>query len=165
MHDHGTAVGFSSHDHSECMADGIARVEAACRKRGLQFTPARRRVLEIMLAEHRALGAYEILDQLRQEGMGSQPPVVYRALDFLVSNGFAHKIEALNAFMACAHPDEVHTPAFLVCRECSAVAETDSAKARSHLTERARSMGFALERTVVEALGLCPACQDNGVSA
>jgi hypothetical protein len=59
-------------------------------------------------AEHRALGAYAVLDQLREAGFGSQPPVAYRALDFLVAHGFAHKIERLNAFVACAHPGESH---------------------------------------------------------
>jgi Fur family zinc uptake transcriptional regulator len=42
------------------------------------------KTLEILLQDHRALGAYDILDRLRAAGFGSQPPVAYRALDFLV---------------------------------------------------------------------------------
>ena len=97
-------IGFSSHDHTHCITDNMAQIEAHCAKEGLQLTPVRRRVLEILLHEHRALGAYDILDKLRSEGLGSQPPVAYRALDFLVTHGFAHKIERLNAFVACANP-------------------------------------------------------------
>ena len=94
-------LGFSRHDHSACVNDTIAAAEARCNAEGLRFTPVRRKVLEILLQEHRALGAYIILDKLREDGFGSQPPVAYRALDFLVANGFAHKIERLNAFIAC----------------------------------------------------------------
>jgi Fur family zinc uptake transcriptional regulator len=83
------------------------------------LTPVRRRVLEILLAQHRALGAYDILDTLREEGLGSQPPVADRALDFLIKNGFAHKIERLNAFIACTHLGQSHTPAFLICWNCA----------------------------------------------
>ena len=73
----------------------------------------------------------EVLDRLRDAGFGSQPPVAYRALDFLVANGFAHKIERLNAFIACAHPGAAHAPAFLICRACDAVnARTKCAKVR-----------------------------------
>ena len=63
----------------------------------------------MLLQEHRALGAYAILDRLRDAGFGSQPPVAYRALDFLVENGFVHKIERLNAFVACSHPGASHS--------------------------------------------------------
>lgn len=150
--------GFERHDHKNCIASGIATVEAQCGEQKLQFTPVRRRVMEILLTEHRALGAYEILDHLRDEGLGSQPPVVYRALEFLVSNGFAHKIERLNAFAACMHPGEFHAPAFFICKECDGVVETSCAPL---LTEQARDVGFKIELTVVEALGLCPNCQSD----
>jgi Fur family zinc uptake transcriptional regulator len=76
-------------------------------------------VLEILLAQHRALGAYDILDTLREEGLGSQPPFADRALDFLIKNGFAHKIERLNAFIACTHLGQSYMPAFLICRNCA----------------------------------------------
>jgi len=153
-------IGFQHHDHGSCIDEGVAIAEAKCRAAGLQFTPVRRRVLEILLAGHRALGAYDILDRLRDEGLGSQPPVAYRALDFLVSNGFAHKIERLNAFIACCHPGETHSPAFMICRVCASVAEAQSQAARGMLGQAAKQAGFTIERTVVEAEGICPNCQD-----
>lgn len=151
-------IGFEPHDHSSCIDGCIATVAAQCQSRGLQLTPVRRRVLEILLQGHRALGAYEILDRLREEGLGSQPPVAYRALDFLVKNGFAHKIERLNAFVACAHPGEPHNAAFMICRACDAVAEARRSPSQGQLGEAAREAGFVIERTVVEAEGLCPKC-------
>lgn len=159
------SIGFRKHDHGACIADSVASVEAHCRAAGLQFTPVRRRVLEILLEEHHALGAYDILDRLRAEGFGSQPPVAYRALDFLVSNGFAHKIERLNAFVACAHPTEAHAPAFLICRECAAVAEGEAAPGRGTLGRLADDAGFEIERTVVEAEGLCPNCRAKAAAS
>jgi Fur family zinc uptake transcriptional regulator len=141
--------------------DGLSAAEARCTSEGLRFTPVRRKVLEILLQKHRALGAYVILDQLRDAGFGSQPPVAYRALEFLVANGLAHRIERLNAFIACAHPGEIHAPAFMICRLCDVVAEAQSAPARGALDAAARATGFRIERTVVEAEGVCPACAEK----
>ena len=154
-------VGFGAHDHHRCVETGLAAAEAHCAAEGLRFTPVRRAALEILLDEHRAMGAYELLDRLHAAGFGAQPPVAYRALDFLVANGFVHKIERLNAFIACAHPGTNHSPAFLICRLCEAVAEARSAPARGSLGDAARATGFRIERTVVEALGVCPACAEN----
>ena len=155
-----STIGFEQHDHSACVQDTMAKAVARCADTGLRLTPVRRRALEILLAQHRALGAYDLLAVLAEEGMGSQPPVAYRALDFLVKAGFAHKIEALNAYIACAHPGADHAPAFLICRSCQSVAEADTAPAQGRLGAAARDAGFRIERTVVEAEGLCPACQD-----
>jgi len=152
-------VGFKQHDHKTCIRSGMKAVDAYCADHSLQFTPVRRRVLEILLQQHRAMGAYDILDILRAEDLGSQPPVVYRALDFLVRHHFAHKIERRNAFIACAHMGQDHTPAFLICRACDAVAEADADPARKVLGQATSDSGFVIEQAAIEALGLCPACQ------
>lgn len=155
-------IGFDHHDHAACKSGGIETVERYCAAHGLNLTPVRRRVLEILLEEHRALGAYEILDRLREEGHGSQPPVAYRALDFLTKHGFAHKIERLNAFTACSHPGEAHAPVILFCRVCEAVAEGVADPHRGNLERVAAETGFRIERTVTEAEGVCSNCQRNG---
>lgn len=153
-------VGFEDHDHESCRADGVAAAADHCAALGLQFTPVRKRTLEILLGEHRAMGAYDVLEILGQEGFGAQPPVVYRALEFLVKNGFVHKIERLNAFVGCVHPGADHTPAFLICRECHTVAETRARPAMNLLKELAGESGFRVERAVIEAEGLCPNCHE-----
>lgn len=157
-------VAFELHDHAGCIASALAAAEGQCASDGLRFTPVRRKALEVLLQEHRAIGAYEMLDRLRDEGFGSQPPVAYRALEFLVAHGFAHKIERLNAFIACSHPGAVHSPAFMICRMCQAVAEAQSAPSRGALGDAARAAGFQIERTVVEAEGLCPTCAEKGAA-
>ncbi|MEM6385363.1 MAG: transcriptional repressor [Pseudomonadota bacterium] len=154
-------VGFEKHDHALCIHEVLAAAERQCSIEGLRFTPVRRKVLEILLEEHRALGAYPILDRLQDAGFKSQPPVAYRALDFLAAHGFVHKIERLNAFVACMHPGTSHSPAFMICRKCDAVSEAPSAQVTHALGEAARSAGFEIERTVLEAEGVCPACADT----
>ncbi|MFD2739941.1 transcriptional repressor [Sulfitobacter aestuarii] len=156
-----SALGFQKHDHAACMRSTLAKAEAHCAEAGLRLTPVRRKALEILMAEHRALGAYDLLAHLSEAGLGSQPPVAYRALDFLVKAGFAHKIEALNAYIACAHLGADHAPAFLICRACLSVSETETAPQQGRLGAMARRAGFRIERTVVEAEGLCPTCQET----
>ncbi|AZV81046.1 transcriptional repressor (plasmid) [Parasedimentitalea marina] len=155
------SLGFTTHDHANCINDCVAAADQQCLEQGLQLTPVRRRVLEILLQQHQSLGAYDILDLLRSEGLGSQPPVAYRALDFLVKHGFAHKIERLNAFIACTHPGENHAPIFMICRQCNAVAETHTNLNDGQLGQLAQDAGFQIEGTVVEVEGLCPKCQDH----
>ncbi|GAB4230342.1 MAG: Fur family transcriptional regulator [Kiloniellaceae bacterium] len=159
------AIGFKRHNHTACAEGTIATAEAYCHAEGLKFTPTRRRVLEILLEGHRPLGAYDILERLAQEGRGSQPSIAYRALDFLLTHGFAHKVERLNAYIACAQPLEAHTPAFMICRGCKSVAEAASTPAKSPIGKAAREAGFKIEQTVVEAEGLCPNCQRGGEAA
>jgi Fur family transcriptional regulator, zinc uptake regulator len=152
------AAGFARHDHRHCITTALQSAEAACKARGVQLTPVRRRVLEILAEAHAALGAYDVLARLDREGLGSQPPVAYRALGFLVDQGFAHRIERLNAFVACAHPGADHAPAFLICRACGMVAEAEAVQG-GPLGAEAAQTGFRIEQTVVEAQGLCPDCQ------
>lgn len=150
--------GFAPHDHSGCVADGLAVAERACAERGVKLTPVRRRTFEILLEAHAAMGAYDILARLDADGFGAKPPVAYRALSFLVEQGFAHRIERLNAFVACSHPDTSHDPAFMICRSCGTVAEAEAKNAG--LSATAATSGFQIEQTVIEAEGLCPTCQD-----
>ncbi|MFN0116209.1 MAG: transcriptional repressor [Paracoccaceae bacterium] len=156
------AVAFADHDHSRCAGALLSRAAAVAEARGVRLTPVRRRTLEILLEAHRALGAYDVLDRLRASGFGGQPPVAYRALEFLVENGLAHRIRRLNAFAACAHPGEAHQAAFLICRGCHAIAEAPAGEVRAALDRSAVAAGFLVERASIEASGLCPSCGEAG---
>jgi Fur family zinc uptake transcriptional regulator len=143
------------------MRTALDAADAACAARNVQLTPVRRRVLEILLESHAAMGAYDVLGRLDAEGLGSKPPVAYRALGFLVEQGFVHRIERLNAFIACTHPGAAHDPAFMICRSCGTVAE---AEATAALAQPAAQSGFQVEQTVIEAEGLCPSCQPEAAA-
>ena len=96
-------------------------------EKDLRFTPLRQRVLELVWSSHKPVGAYALLDQLRDEDLGSAPPTIYRALDFLIEHGLIHRIERMNAFIGCSHPGEAHRGFFLICGECGNAEELDSA--------------------------------------
>lgn len=147
-------LAFQPHDHAACRGAVLAVADRMVREKGLRLTPVRRRTLEILLESHRAMGAYDVLGKLAGSGFGNQPPVAYRALEFLVEHGLAHRIRRLNAFAACMIPDSAHVPAFLICRRCDAVAEAPAGAVRTALDAAAAAAGFTIERTNVEALGL-----------
>lgn len=144
-----------------CTKDVIEDAATYCEAHGLRFTDARRRVLELLLDAPKAVGAYELLDQLRREKLGAQPPTIYRALDFLVARGFIHKIDRLSAFVACTHPHEAHMPVFMVCKRCDSVTEICTNRPTDFLGSSAGEMGFELEETVVEAFGTCTSCKQD----
>lgn len=152
---------FHQHDHARCRRAALAAVLAECDERQLRLTPPRRCVLEALLEEHRAMTAYELLDRLRAAGLGSQPPVVYRALDFLLEHGFAHRIERLSAFVACTHGEGLHRAVFLICRACRRVAETSLTGVPAPLQEAADAQDFRVERIALEAEGLCGDCREK----
>jgi len=140
--------------------NSIQQAEQYCQENGLNFTPVRRKVLEILLQKNTAIGAYEILDLLREAGYKNQPPVAYRALEFLVQNGFAHKIEQLNSFIGCMHPGKDHSPAFMICRNCDSVSEEEALTRNFSVSQIASKAGFTVEKAVIEARGLCHSCAD-----
>jgi Fur family zinc uptake transcriptional regulator len=153
---------FHDHDHSNCAEDALAFADDLAARKGLRLTPVRRRTLEILLTEHRAMGAYEVLDRLVADGFGNQPPVAYRALEFLVEHDLAHRIQRLNAFAACTHPGGKHSPIFLICRACDTVAEAAAEVVLDAIDSAAAAHGFEVERVNMEVLGLCPACKEAG---
>ncbi|ASJ70543.1 transcriptional repressor [Granulosicoccus antarcticus] len=153
-----SVVGFTRHDHKRCVARGLKQADTYCRLHKLRFTEVRRRTLGILLESHSAVGAYDVLERLKAEGLGSKPPIAYRALGFLLENGFIHRVERLNAYIACSHPGESHDPAFLICTDCKSVAET-SISSTSSLLKSAKESGFEIAHTTLEAEGQCPSCQ------
>ena len=54
-----TPIGFEKHDHADCIDAAIAAIDVQCNINDLHLTPVRRRVMEILLKEHRAVGAYD----------------------------------------------------------------------------------------------------------
>ena len=112
--------------HVDDAAAFVAAVERACRERSLRLTPIRAHVLQLIADAGQPIKAYDLLDRVRSgDGPGAAaPPTVYRALDFLMANGFVHKLESVNAFVACHHPNAAqHSVPFLICDECESATE------------------------------------------
>jgi Fur family zinc uptake transcriptional regulator len=148
------------HDHARCSSDAMAQAEAICTERGQRLTPIRRQVLEALLASHKPLGAYEIIDVLATQGGRPAPITVYRALDFLRENELVHRIESRNAFVACVHNHATGAlVVFLICEKCGAVGEALSATAAESLRSAAKAAGFAPKTPVIEVAGVCAHCR------
>lgn len=105
------------------------------------------------------MSAYAILDELRDDGFRA-PLQVYRALERLQALGLVHRLESLNAFVACCHPDceEDGTVAFAICEQCGHVAEFTDAGLKKHLGAWASENGFRPRKTAIEIRGTCAAC-------
>jgi Fur family zinc uptake transcriptional regulator len=148
------------HDHDRCSTDAMALAEAVCRERGQRLTAIRRGVLAALLASHRPLGAYEIIERLAPRGTRPAPITAYRALEFLRDNGLVHRIESRNAFIACVHSHAAgEFVVFLICERCGAVGEASSADVAATLTTAARSAGFTPKSPVIEISGVCTHCR------
>jgi Fur family zinc uptake transcriptional regulator len=137
----------------------VKQVEEICAQRGLQLTPVRRQVLELLARAKAPLGAYAVIDQLSQaQAKTVAPPTAYRALDFLVDNGFVYKISSTNAYAPCDHLGHHHHGMLLICSRCGRADEIESPGVDALLAETAARVGFRPQRQVVEIEGLCGAC-------
>jgi Fur family zinc uptake transcriptional regulator len=137
----------------------LSRAQVICKGRGARLTPVRRRVLELILSSDQPTGAYALLGEL-QHGHGKLgPPTVYRALEFLLAHRLIHKVETSSAFIACADIEHPHESQFVICDDCGATEELRDEEIVRSLRRLGERRGFAIERQVVEARGLCPACR------
>lgn len=147
------------HHHVHSGDAFVAEVERACEARGLRLTPLRASALRLIADAARPLKAYELLDLMKATHEGAAPPTVYRALDFLLENGFIHKLASINAFVACHHPGgERHAVPFLICDDCQSAIELEDAEIVRLLDARARARGFTPRAQTLEVHGVCADC-------
>ena len=146
------------HDHHHDANAFVEAVADACQTRGLRLTPLRLRVLELIADEARPVKAYDLLDRLKDEHSAAAPPTIYRALDFLLENRFIHKLESINAFVGCHHPNEAHQVPFLICDRCANAIEICDERVSRLLNEQARERGFIARAQTLEVHGLCADC-------
>lgn len=110
------------------------------------------------------LSAYTILDELRDHGFKA-PLQVYRALEKLVEFGLVHRLESLNAFVACQHPScdggNEETTLFTICVECGQVRELVNKQLISAVDSLSDKNDFLLQKSVIELRGLCSSCSKS----
>ncbi len=143
--------------------DFVDAVERACRERGLRLTPIRALVVRLIAQAGRPGKAYDLLELVRNaDTVGADaPPTVYRALDFLMANGFVHKLQSVNAFVACHHPNSIeHSVPFLICDRCHSAVELEDVDVVAQLESRAKALGFRPQAQTLEVHGLCADCAD-----
>jgi Fur family zinc uptake transcriptional regulator len=124
-----------------------------------QLTRNQTMVLNVLARADAPVSAYTILDRLRDEGFRA-PLQVYRALEKLLGLGLVHRLESLNAFVACAHP-HCHSQgliAFAICEDCGQVDEFADDVVRKRLGAWSADNGFRAEKTTIEIRGHCADC-------
>jgi Fur family zinc uptake transcriptional regulator len=139
----------------------LIKARAYCDQRGARFTPLREKVYALLLDKHGPMGAYELLDALKETESGAKPATVYRALDFLLDFGFIHRLESTNAFVACHHFGCHHPVQFLICDSCGYVTEIQSEGLEEKLAAQAKEHSFKISKQTIEAHGICADCQQD----
>ena len=157
-----SAKSEQKHDHTHCIAEALDQAERVCEKAGERFTDLRRQVFELIWAGHKPVKAYDLMADLAAKRSGVAPATIYRTLEFLQSQGLVHKLETLNAYLGCSHPDRKHEGHFLICEHCDEVHEVDQASIGRLITRVAGEQQFKVNRTTIELSGLCQACQKSG---
>ncbi|TDF34459.1 transcriptional repressor [Alteromonadaceae bacterium M269] len=137
----------------------VNKARQHCENQGARFTSQREKVYSLLLDHESSVGAYELLDALKETEQSAKPATVYRALDFLLEFGLVHKVESSNAFIACHHFGCNHPVQFLICDKCGSVKEIQSEGLHETLDNQAKSEGFKVVKQTIEAHGLCQNCQ------
>lgn len=128
---------------------------------GRNLTRNQSLVYEALIAAEGPLSAYAILDRLRDTGFRA-PLQVYRALGRLVELSLVHRVESLNAFVACRRPRDGHESIiFTICEACGAVGEIADGRFVEELRKLAGETGFLLSRSIVELRGTCATCANG----
>jgi len=130
----------------------------AAHDHGVSLTETRRKVFELVVKAGQPVGAYRLLEAMQDRGTRVMPPTVYRALNFLQGKGLVHRIESLNAFVACTRSGDEHEGQFLICSDCGRTEELADESVSAMLRERASSRGFTLTQQTIELKGLCSDC-------
>jgi Fur family transcriptional regulator, zinc uptake regulator len=150
------------HDHPphpatpETIEKGVSVARIKC---GERLTETREAVLRLLLEENRPMTAYELLDMLgNRTGRARNPPTIYRALEFLLGEGFISRLESLNAYTICSNVGQPHACLFFICRCCEEASEVADTNVEELLTALAGKIGFRADHPVVEVDGLCQRC-------
>ena len=144
------------------LEQAMSAAEVFCKSKNVRLTKTRKRVLEIIWQNQRIIKAYDILDILEKEDKSAKPITVYRALDFLIENGLAFKVESINSFFSCPKVDQKCEFQLLICDQCGKVEAVPIPEACKSLDLYANEMGFKVSSKVIEAHGTCKEClSDN----
>ncbi len=122
-------------------------------------------VLAILRRNRKPLSAYGVLGELRQSNPKIAPPTIYRALAALTERGQVHRLESLNAFIACRCERHHHASVMSICDDCGIVEESIAPDLLRELSRVAERAGFAPMRHVIEIHGVCASCGGGQVSA
>ena len=152
---------FSGHDHKKCVSEALNTAAQLCMVRGVQLTPIRHQVLELIWDSHKAVKAYDLLDRIRPQQNAAKPATIYRALDFLIEQGLIHRVESLNAFVGCNCSWHKHELLLLICNDCQEVEERSAPEVMQALSREIKQANFNVHSKAIEILGRCAKCAET----
>src|SRR5262245_53722445 len=126
-----------AHAHAHSPAELLADAEQRCTAAGEVLTPLRRRVLQALIDHNGPAKAYDLMSLIAPGEAPAKPPTIYRTLDFLQRLGLAHRIESVNAYVACGVGACARSTMFLICEQCGSAEEFDAGHALVDLSEAA----------------------------
>lgn len=147
------------HNHSNCIQTALDNATQLCTQRGVQLTDIRKQVLELIWENHHAVKAYDLLERIKPLQTAAKPATIYRALDFLMEQGFIHRVESLNAFIGCCNLQTVHQQLLLICKQCQNVEERAADLVMDALKQELKQAGFTAHHQAIEIQGICADCQ------
>lgn len=142
----------------------LTQIKKICAQRQVRLTPQRLEVLLLISKQyHKSVSAYDLLHLLRKDSLPhAKPSTIYRALNFLLKQGFIHRIESKNSFMLCQNFLELsHNFVFFICNHCKHVTEQVTKEMETILTHTARLTGFNIHNNIIESHGLCLKCTNK----
>lgn len=156
---------YGVHNHLNCVESALAQARTRCRANSAKLTALRELVLELVWHSHKPLGAYQLMDLLRERYEGNvAPPTVYRALEFLQEQGLVHRLATLNAYIGCSQLQQRdHQPSFFICQHCGNAMEVNTPRIAQAIREIASLNQFTAQDfnnggNAVEVTGICNTC-------
>lgn len=147
------------HNHLNCIQTALKTAAQLCTERGVQLTPIRQQVLELIWENHHAVKAYDLLERIKPLQSAAKPATIYRALDFLMEQGFIHRVESLNAFIGCCDLKTKHEQLLLICKQCNDVEERHADLVMQALAQELKNANFIVHSKAIEIHGICQNCQ------
>ncbi|MFN3233879.1 MAG: Fur family transcriptional regulator [Gammaproteobacteria bacterium] len=137
----------------------VNRAKNFCEMKKYRFTIPRERVLTALAKRNKPMGAYQIIETLSTDKEKINPPTVYRAIEFWIKHGFIHRIESMNAYIACCGFHKHENFCMFICNNCNMVTELTMDKFPSGITEQILNKGMTIMSSFTEIYGKC--CQCN----
>lgn len=150
-------------DRIEGVDSALHQAQQICERSGARLTRLRKQILTLILRSHQPLGAYQLMDLLREHSHREQvaPPTVYRSLDFLLQQGLIHKVHSLNAYLGCNRPNRCQIAALFICSHCHHTEEAANNAMEQAINLSAAQHRFAVTQPIIEVQGLCSSCKKN----
>ena len=137
----------------------LKRAQSFCEEGKHRFTEPRKRVLSILLTFKKPMGAYEILNVLSSDTRKINPPTIYRAIEFWHQHGFVHKIESINAYIACCHHKYHKNFCIFICNKCHSAIELELKQLSTLISNIATKENLIISESITEMYGQCQRCQ------